>query len=57
MTPAVYPGFRWEEKIQSGQTLVIKTSPDDISKIQEALGFEIADDLVTVKESDLQKLK
>ena len=44
-------------KIQSGQTLVIKTSPDDISKIQEALGFEIADDLVTVKESDLQKLK
>ena len=44
-------------KIQSGQTLVIKTSPDDISKIQAALGFEIADDLVTVKESDLAEIE
>ena len=44
-------------KIQPGQTLVIKTSPDDISKIQEALGFEIADDLITVKESDLAEIE
>ena len=44
-------------KIKPGQTLVIKTSPDDISKIQEALGFEIADDLITVKESDLAEIE
>ena len=44
-------------KIKPGQTLVIKTSPDDISKIQAALGFEIADDLVTVKESDLAEIE
>ena len=44
-------------KIQPGQILVIKTSPDDISSIQEALGFEIADDLVTVKESDLAEIE
>jgi di/tricarboxylate transporter len=45
------------KKIQPGQILVIKTSPDDISSIQEALGFEIADDLVTVKESDLAEIE
>ena len=45
------------KKIQPGQILVIKTSPDDISTIQEALGFEIADDLVTVKESDLAEIE
>ena len=45
------------KKIQSGQILVIKTSPDDISTIQEALGFEIADDLVTVQESDLAEIE
>ena len=44
-------------KIQSGQILVNKTSPDDISSIQEALGFEIADDLVTVQESDLAEIE
>ena len=44
-------------KIQPGQILVIKTSPDDISSIQETLGFEIADDLVTVKESDLAEIE
>ena len=45
------------KKIQPGQILVIKTSPDDISSIQEGLGFEIADDLVTVKESDLAEIE
>ena len=45
------------KKIQSGQILVIKTSPDYISTIQESLGFEIADDLVTVKESDLAEIE
>jgi di/tricarboxylate transporter len=45
------------KKIQPGQILVIKTSPDDISTIQESLGFEIADDLVTVKESDLAEIE
>ena len=44
-------------KIQPGQILVIKTSPDDISAIQEALGFEISDDLVTVQESDLAEIE
>ena len=45
------------KKIQPGQILVIKTSPDYISNIQESLGFEIADDLVTVKESDLAEIE
>ena len=45
------------KKIQPGQILVIKTSPDDISSIQESLGFEIADDLVTVQESDLAEIE
>ena len=45
------------KKIQPGQILVIKTSPDYISSIQESLGFEIADDLVTVKESDLAEIE
>ena len=45
------------KKIQPGQILVIKTSPDYISTIQESLGFEIADDLVTVKESDLAEIE
>ena len=45
------------KKIQPGQILVIKTSPDDISSIQETLGFEIADDLNTIKESDLAEIE
>jgi di/tricarboxylate transporter len=45
------------KKIQAGQILVIKTSPDDISSIQETLGFEIADDLNTIKESDLAEIE
>ena len=44
-------------KIQAGQILVIKTSPDDISSIQEALGFEIADNLNTIQESDLDEME
>lgn len=44
-------------KIQSGQILVIKTSPDDISSIQEALGFEIAENLNTIQESDLDEIE
>jgi di/tricarboxylate transporter len=44
-------------KIQPGQILVIKTSPDDISSIQEALGFEIADNLNTIQESDLDEME
>ena len=44
-------------KIQPGQILVIKTSPDDISSIQEALGFEIADNLNTIQESDLAEIE
>ncbi|MDB9700968.1 SLC13 family permease [Gammaproteobacteria bacterium] len=44
-------------KIQPGQILVIKTSPDDISSIQEALGFEIAENLNTIQESDLDEIE
>ena len=44
-------------KIQSGQILVIKTSPDDIASIQEALGFEIAENLNTIQESDLDEIE
>ena len=44
-------------KIQPGQVLVIKTSPDDISSIQEALGFEIAENLNTIQESDLAEIE
>ena len=44
-------------KIQPGQILVIKTSPDDISSIQEALGFEIAENLNTIQESDLAEIE
>ncbi len=44
-------------KIKAGQILVIKTSPDDISSIQEALGFEIADNLNTIQESDLDEME
>ena len=44
-------------KIQPGQILVIKTSPDDISSIQETLGFEIAENLNTIQESDLAEIE
>ena len=44
-------------KIQPGQILVIKTSPDDISSIQEALGFKIAENLNTIQESDLDEIE
>jgi di/tricarboxylate transporter len=44
-------------KIQPGQILVIKTSPDDISSIQDALGLEMSEDLVTVQESDLAEIE
>ncbi|MDA8924459.1 SLC13 family permease [Gammaproteobacteria bacterium] len=44
-------------KIQPGQILAIKTSPDDISSIQEALGFEIAENLNTIQESDLDEIE
>ncbi|MDA8719986.1 SLC13 family permease [bacterium] len=44
-------------KIQPGQIFVIKTSPDDISSIQEALGFEIAENLNTIQESDLDEIE
>jgi len=44
-------------KIQPGQILVIKTSPDDISSIQEVLGFEIAENLNTIQESDLHEIE
>jgi di/tricarboxylate transporter len=44
-------------KIKTGQILVIKTSPDDISSIQEALGFEIAENLNTIQESDLAEIE
>ena len=44
-------------KIQSGQILVIKTSPDEIASIQEALGFEIAENLNTIQESDLDEIE
>ena len=45
------------KKIQPGQTLVIKTSPDYISSIQEALDLEIAEELNTIKESDLAEIE
>ena len=45
------------KKIQSGQVLVIKTSPDDIASIQEQLGFEIAENLNTIQESDLAEIE
>ena len=44
-------------KIQPGQILVIKTSPDDISSIQETLGFKIAENLNTIQESDLAEIE
>ena len=45
------------KKIQPGQVLVIKTSPDDIASIQERLGFEIAENLNTIQESDLAEIE
>jgi di/tricarboxylate transporter len=45
------------KKIQSGQVLVIKTSPDEIASIQERLGFEIAENLNTIQESDLAEIE
>ena len=45
------------KKIQPGQILVIKTSPDDIASIQERLGFEIAENLNTIQESDLAEIE
>ena len=37
--------------------MVIKTSPDYISSIQEALDLEIAEELNTIKESDLAEIE
>ena len=45
------------KKIQPGQVLVIKTSPDDIASIQERLGFEIAENLNTIQELDLAEIE
>ena len=45
------------KKIQPGQVLVIKTSPDDIASIQERLEFEIAENLNTIQESDLAEIE
>ena len=45
------------KKIQPGQVLVIKTSPDDIASIHERLGFEIAENLNTIQESDLAEIE
>ena len=45
------------KKIQPGQVLVIKTSPDEIASIQERLGFEIAENLNTIQESDLAEIE
>jgi len=45
------------KKILPGQVLVIKTSPDDIASIQERLGFEIAENLNTIQESDLAEIE
>ena len=45
------------KKIKPGQVLVIKTSPDDIASIQERLGFEIAENLNTIQESDLAEIE
>ena len=45
------------KKIQPGQVLVIKTSPDDIASIQERLGFEIAENLNTIQGSDLAEIE
>ena len=45
------------KKIQPGQVLVIKTSPDEIASIQERLEFEIAENLNTIQESDLAEIE
>jgi len=44
-------------KITENQLLVIKTSPDEISNLQRKLGAEIAEDLNTIKESDLEEIE
>ena len=44
-------------KFSHNQVLVIKTSPDDISKLQSDLDLEISEDLNTIKESDLEEIE
>jgi len=44
-------------KFAHNQVLVIKTSPDDISKLQSDLDLEISEDLNTIKESDLEEIE
>ncbi len=44
-------------KFAHNQVLVIKTSPDDISRLQSDLDLEISEDLNTIKESDLEEIE
>ena len=44
-------------KFAHNQVLVIKTSPDDISRLQSDLDLEISEDLNTIKESDLEEVE
>ncbi len=44
-------------KFAHNQVLVIKTSPDDISRLQTDLDLEISEDLNTIKESDLEEIE
>ena len=44
-------------KFAHNQVLVIKTSPDDISRLQSDLDLEMSEDLNTIKESDLEEIE
>ena len=44
-------------KFAHNQVLVIKTSPDHISRLQSDLDLEISEDLNTIKESDLEEIE
>tara|TARA_B100001248_G_scaffold76297_1_gene54972 strand:- start:365 stop:2134 length:1770 start_codon:yes stop_codon:yes gene_type:complete len=44
-------------KFAHNQVLVIKTSPDDISRLQSDLDLEMSEDLNTINESDLEEIE
>jgi di/tricarboxylate transporter len=44
-------------KFAHNQILVIKTSPDDISRLQSDLDLEMSEDLNTINESDLEEIE